>query len=103
MNELGMKTKSYSPDLGENKMSFYIPAEDLEGTKKVIRSLDSLRFIYNPLQLGDQCNIYLSGSSEDMNKLHKHLEKYSPREEPKPSFRNKLKRLRKILLISNAN
>ena len=72
------------------QISFYIPERGLDETKQVIRSLDSLRFLNNPFQIGNKYHIYLSGDVEDVNKLDEHLATYHPQEEPKQSIKSKL-------------
>lgn len=71
------------------EMSFYVTSERLEETKKKIRSLDSLRFIHDPLQAGKEFNISISGDVKDMNELNILLSKYH--EEDKKNNNSKKK------------
>lgn len=73
------------------RMSFYIERGQLDETKRIIRSLDSLRFNYNPFQLSSgKYNLSVSGRVEDINRLNEHLEKYKQRDLPKQPQRKGL-------------
>jgi hypothetical protein len=55
------------------EMKFYVKSEQLDETKKAIRSLDSLRFMSNPSIVGDRAYISISGDVKDMNKFSEYL------------------------------
>lgn len=59
-------------------LSFYIEENQLEETKQVIRSLDSLRLNHDPQKKSSgRYNLSVSGKGEDVAKLEQHLETYT--------------------------
>ncbi|MCX6746897.1 MAG: hypothetical protein NTU63_02055 [Candidatus Pacearchaeota archaeon] len=55
------------------EMSFFVKQEKLDETKKVIRSLNSLRFMGNPSPVGKEVYISISGEVNEMNQFSKYL------------------------------
>ena len=56
------------------EMDFYVNEGDLKETKRVIRSLDSLRFRGNPIDIGKgRYLVSILGEVLDMNQLNKYL------------------------------
>jgi hypothetical protein len=55
------------------EIKFYTQKCNLDKTQKIIRSLDSLRFLGSPLIIGDEAHISISGNVNDMNKLNRYL------------------------------
>jgi hypothetical protein len=60
----------------DNTMFFSVSEKDLNKTKKIIRSLDSLRFLNGtPFKtFGEKYQISLSGSVKDFNELSEYLD-----------------------------
>lgn len=49
------------------KATFYIPKEEVEQVKSLVRKYSSLRFLSNPIEVGSKSEFYLDGSVHDFS------------------------------------
>ncbi|MEK6898246.1 MAG: hypothetical protein AABX28_02705 [Nanoarchaeota archaeon] len=74
-----------------NEMRFFVPEENYEEVKKVIRGTETLRFDYNPFKLDGRYQISISGNLGDLKIVSDYLSLIEkPKVEKKRGFLERL-------------